>query len=439
MTDRWTDRLDKASFSPALKQKMMASRQTFLDEVKPAGPQLERGLGLHYASFVGDAQGSVPARCAVGIVAERLEADALAERRRLEAQGVAGAELENRVYQFKTKAKTLESAFDPQWQRWRRELNGLAGVNLTTQDVSGPDENTFESALEFALQTRLVHDLAEDVRLVTHADVLKRIIAANKTGMFMHMAGVGAFAEAEDPIRNIDLFYALGVRMMQMTYIQDNKLCASWLQGGDDGGLTELCRAAVRRMNELGIMVDIAHCGPRSAMDIIEASAEPILISHTACSAVYDDRENAYYLDLVLAQPYASGVPRPTKPVSARNASDEILKAVAARGGVAALYNIYCMLAPGDDWSFDAFARHIEHAVETAGADHVAIGADRTFFPGWQAHACEWSNWPYYTVGLVCRGFSDEDIRKIIGANLLRHAKRILSKRPWGAFPLEAG
>ena len=88
-----------------------------------------------------------------------------------------------------------------------------------------------------------------------------------------------------------------------------------------------------------------------------------------------------------------------------------------ARGGIVALYSIWCMLASGDDRSFDIFARHIEHAVAVAGDDHVGLGTDRTFFPNWEPHPCEWTNWPHLTVGLVCRGFSDEQVRKVVGGN----------------------
>jgi membrane dipeptidase len=75
----------------------------------------------------------------------------------------------------------------------------------------------------------------------------------------------------------------------------------------------------------------------------------------------------------------------------------------------------------------------VEHAIETAGIDHVAIGSDRTFFPTWKPSPLDWTNWPYWTVGLVCKGLPDADIQKIIGANYLRYAERVLDKRPWGA------
>ena len=185
-------------------------------------------------------------------------------------------------------------------------------------------------------------------------------------------------------------------------------------------------------MNELGIMVDLAHSGEQSSHDMIEASTEPVLLSHTGCRAVYDDSTNRGYLEKVFQQPYARGATMPTRPVS-RNADDAMLKAVAAQGGLIAIYSIDYVLGTGPE-SFHTWYRHLEHAISVAGIDHVAIGTDRTFFPTWQPGALDWTNWPYWTVGLVCMGHTDNEIQEIIGGNFLRYARQVLDKRPWGAF-----
>ena len=69
-----------------------------------------------------------------------------------------------------------------------------------------------------------------------------------------------------------------------------------------------------------------------------------------------------------------------------------------------------------------------------AGLHHVGIPSDLTFLPDAKPQTMDWTNWPYFTVGLVCRGLSDGEIRKIIGGNFLRLAKQVLDKRPWGPF-----
>jgi membrane dipeptidase len=260
-------------------------------------------------------------------------------------------------------------------------------------------------------------------------DDVERAQREGQVAVIAHLAGVGCFAEAEDPLANLDLFYALGVRMSQLTYIQKNKLCCSWLQE-EDTGLTDLGRRAVRRMNELGVMVDLAHCGPRSALEAVETSAGPAIISHTGCQAVFDDSGDETYLNAVLAQPYARGVARPRK-TSPRHAKDELLRAVARKGGLAAIYVLLYSFEKSPP-SFAGWFRHVEHAISVAGIDHVAVGSDFGFLPGWKPTALDWANWPYWTVGLVCRGLSDDEIRKIIGANVARYAKQALDKRPWG-------
>ncbi len=412
-------------------ERIRAGHQVILDELKSTRAQIERGLELHYNSFVADVQGSVQLSSTHGIVGDRLRQDLEPVRAELSRQDLSPEELNRRLAAIHFKRKTFESAFDAQWIAESQALYRIAGVNLGVCDVAGPEENTFETALDRVSRINYAHDQRDDImRVAKFADIELGIGSGTPSEMF-HLAGVGCFAETSDPLRNLDLFYALGVRMSQMTYIQDNGLCSSYLQERDTG-LTELGRQVVRRMNELGIMVDLAHSGEQSSYEMIEASTEPVLLSHTGCRAVYDDSTNRGYLEKVFQQPYARGATLPTRPVS-RNADDAMLKAVAAKGGLVAIYSIDYVLGTGPE-SFHTWYRHLEHAIKVAGIDHVAIGTDRTFFPTWPPGALDWTNWPYWTVGLVCKGHTDDEIRKIIGANFLRYARQVLDKRPWGAF-----
>jgi len=415
------------------RKRIQAGRKVILDEIKPSRAQLERGLRLHAENFVADVQGSVPVNNPVGLVMDRLEPDIEAINKKLQARRMSEHKRWNKMWFEWQRWKTFESVYDPKWRKTLRELYKAAGVNMGSEDVTGPNENTMESALAHIARSNYVYQRTDDTILIHHADDIKRAARENKPCIIQHMAGVGAFAEAKDPIRNLDLMFGLGVRMMQLTYIQKNKLCCSWMQDRDTG-LTAMGRKAVARMNELGIMVDLAHCGDRSTIEIIEASSEPVLLSHTACRSVYDDASNPFYVKAVMRQDYASGVKYPKK-TGSRNASDETLKTIAANGGIAAFYTIDYVVGEGDhSRTFDAFVRHLEHAVELVGADHVAFGTDRTYFPNWAPAAMDWTNWPYWTVGLVCRGFTDSEIRKIIGGNFLRYARRVLNKKPWGPF-----
>jgi microsomal dipeptidase-like Zn-dependent dipeptidase len=330
------------------------------------------------------------------------------------------------------KAMTFQAAHDRQWIEESRALYEIAGVHLASEDVAHPNDNTFKKALELLARSTLAYDQRPDLDRVINWATIEVGRREGRPCVVQHLAAVGCFADAEDPLYNLDLFYAFGVRMSQLTYIQKNPLCCSWLQH-DDTGLTDLGRRVVHRMNELGILVDLAHCGHRTSHDVIEASREPPSISHTGCKAIYDDATNETYLNAVFAQPYARGVPRPDK-TGSRHVADDTLRALAAKGGMAAFYAIHYMLDSQGSRTFGAWYRHLEHAIEVAGIDHVGIGTDLTFFPSWPPSALDWTNWPYWTVGLVCRGLSDDEIRKVIGGNYLSHVRRVLDKRPWGEF-----
>lgn len=412
-------------------ERIRAGHQVILAELKPTRAQIDRGLELHYNSFVADVQGSVQLSSTHGIVGDRLGQDLEPMRDELSGQDLDSVELQRRLHAGHFKRKTFESAFDEQWIAESQALYRIAGVNLGVCDVAGPEENSLAAALDRVSRINFAHDQRDDTLRVAKLADIERGIRSGKPAEMYHLAGVGCFAETSDPLKYLDLFYALGVRMSQMTYIQANGLCSSYLQERDTG-LTPLGKQVVRRMNELGIMVDLAHSGERSSYDMIGASTEPVLLSHTGCRAVYDDSTNRGYLAKVFQQPYARGATPPTRPVS-RNADDAMLKAVAAQGGLVAIYSIDYVLGAGPE-SFHTWYRHLEHAISVAGIDHVAIGTDRTFFPTWQPGAHDWTNWPYWTVGLVCMGHSDNEIKKIIGTNFLRYARRVLAKRPWGAF-----
>lgn len=417
------DRASHYDIRPSTWQRIEAGHEAILAELKPSKAQLDHGLALHYSSFVADVQGNVSPTSTLALQSDRMAAHLA----RIGAnEDGAGLTEKHR------KCRTFESAFDSQWVEESRALYAIAGVQVGLEDVAHPSENTFGKALEHVARCNFVYDQRDDMIHVASVRDIHRARDRGKPCSVWHLAGVGCFAETADPLTNLDLFFALGVRMFQLTYIQDNALCCSWLQGDDDTGLTDLGKQVVRRLNQLGTMVDLAHCGDHSAMNIIETSSEPVLISHTACRSVYDDASNEKYLSAVLAQAYAHGVPKPER-TGSRNVSDEIIQAIAARDGLVAFYTIDYVLGPGAE-SFDVWFHHLEHAIDVAGIDHVAIGTDRTFFPTWRPAPLGWTNWPYLTVGLVCRGLPDEAIRKIIGGNYLRYIERVLDKRPWGEF-----
>ncbi len=427
----------KSGLRKGFGERIEAGREAILAELKPTSSQIRRGLDLHYTSFVAEVQGNVPINSPQSWIGERLQKDLDKTRRDLEEQDLGEAEVNQRLADMRRSMKTFESAFDPQWRRECRGLYQLTGVDLGVEDVAHPFENDLQAALRHTAWSNFAYEKIDEVVRVSGIEDIDRARQQGKPSTILHLAGVGAFAESENPIEKLDLFHALGVRMSQLTYVQKNALCCSWIQEKDTG-LTSLGKQVVRRMNELGMMVDLAHSGHQSALDIIEVSSEPVLISHAGCSKIYDVSSDPQYVDDLLANQYARGVERPAK-TGTRNFDDEVLGWLAKRGGIVAIYTLDSMLHPVErPLSFGTWFQHFEHAIEVAGIDHVAIGSDRIFFPTWSAPwtpgAMDWTNWPYWTVGLVCRGFTDKEIEGLIGLNFLRYARQVLDKQPWGPF-----
>ncbi len=232
--------------------------------------------------------------------------------------------------------------------------------------------------------------------------------------------------EAATPIENeldrLDILYGLGVRMIGITYVESNTLGGGQWEARD-GGLTHFGRAAVRRMNQLGMAIDIAHSGDRTSLETIERSRAPVFISHAGARAVW---------------------PTP------RMKPDDQLRALAQAGGVigieAAPHSTQSSTAPRHN--LDAVMAHFEHCANLMGIDHVAFGPDTLYgdhvamhhafahlppgrpaardVPAYEpvAYVEGVENpseaFPNIARWLVAHGYSDENIRKVLGENITR-------------------
>jgi len=151
----------------------------------------------------------------------------------------------------------------------------------------------------------------------------------------------------EGDLTRLGIFYDLGVRIAQPTYNRRNLVGDGCLESAN-GGLSRLGHEFVAEINKLQVLLDLSHAGPKTISDGIAASKAPMAITHTGCRALVD-------------------VPR--------NTSDESLKALADRGGVAGIYFMPFLRASGQPHAEDLI-RHLEHAVDVCGEDHVGLGTD---------------------------------------------------------------
>ncbi|MGD2069172.1 MAG: membrane dipeptidase [Gemmatimonadota bacterium] len=257
---------------------------------------------------------------------------------------------------------------------------------------------------------------------VIHARRVGDIRRAHDEGRMAWVASMEGAAMIENDLDRIDLLHGFGVRLLGVAYSEANAL-GSGLKERRDGGLTAFGRKAVERMNKVGLLIDCSHCGDRTTLDTFEVSERPVVLSHIGARALWD---------------------------SNRLAPDDVLEACAATGGVIGIEAAPHTTLTRDHRThdLDAFMAHFRHVVDLVGIDHVAFGPDtlygdhvglhRTYAAALSiedSHGDEAAFEPVEWVRglenptegshnllrwLVAEGYSDEEIGKAMGGNVLR-------------------
>jgi microsomal dipeptidase-like Zn-dependent dipeptidase len=186
---------------------------------------------------------------------------------------------------------------------------------------------------------------------------------------------------------------------MTLCHNGDNDICDSARGSQTHNGVSAFGRQVISEMNRLGMMVDLSHAAEKSFYDALEMSSTPIVCSHSSCRALCDHP---------------------------RNLTDDQMRALAAKGGVmqVTLYNGF-LVKDGKACIEDAM-RHVQHAIDVMGIDHVGLGTDFDGDGGicGLANSSELIN---FTRRLLASGFSDADIQKIWGGNFLRVMQQVQS------------
>ncbi|WP_165748868.1 dipeptidase [Cellulophaga sp. Z1A5H] len=271
-----------------------------------------------------------------------------------------------------------------------------------------------------------IKDNPDKLILATSADDFIRAKKENKTAAFL---GFQNATMIEKSIDNIDTLYDAGTRWIQLTYNQRN-LLGDGSTERTNSGLSDFGIEALARMNELGIMIDLSHCGRQTTNEGIEFSTSGACFNHSMCEALYKDHPRAK--------------------------TDDQIKAMADKGGVIGIICLGYMIGPelGTKTTLETYVDHIDHAVKIAGIDHVGVAADFAI-QGLEATGATRENWyeprltrfkPSYKVQwppwipeldkpdrylqvakvLDRRGYSTGDIEKILGLNWLRYFKDTL-------------
>ncbi|MGA9335265.1 MAG: membrane dipeptidase, partial [Rudaea sp.] len=194
-----------------------------------------------------------------------------------------------------------------------------------------------------------------DAQIAAHPDVLLKVTRGEQLDEAKRSARLGIVYGFQDTtmygenLDRFDRFHDFGVRIVQLTYNRRNLVGDGCLEPGD-AGLSLFGLEMVARMNERGVLIDLSHCGCRTTRESIEASTQPVAITHSGCAALSDNP---------------------------RNTPDAQLRLLAGRGGVFGVYVMPYLRDAGQVMADDVI-RHIEHAVQVCGEDHVGIGTDGT-------------------------------------------------------------
>ena len=215
------------------------------------------------------------------------------------------------------------------------------------------------------------------------------------------MLGIENGHALEGSLDNLRHFAQRGIVYMTLCHNGDNDICDSARGEHTHNGVSAFGREVISEMNRLGIMVDLSHAGEKSFYDALELSSTPIVCSHSSCRALCDHP---------------------------RNLTDDQMRALAQHGGVMQVTLYHGFLVKDGDATLDDAMRHLEHAIEVMGIDHVGLGTDFDGDGGIRglASSAELLN---YTRELLKRKFSEADIQKLWGGNFLRVMRLVQQSR----------
>ncbi len=280
----------------------------------------------------------------------------------------------------------------------------------------------------------------DGIELATSAADIERIVKSRKIAAVLTLEGGHQIA---DDLSVLRMYQRLGIRSMTLTHFRNNNWADSSTDKPRHDGLTAFGKEVVREMNRIGMMVDISHVSDKTFYDVLAVTSKPVIASHSSCRALAD-------------------IPR--------NMTDDMLKALARNGGVvginfgagflnpedakATMANITSMAAQEpkltgkelDDYAAKEYAqqnwarprpasatiadvvKHIDHVVKVAGVDHIGIGTDYDGIPDVPKGLEDVSKMPALVAALLSRGYSEADVRKIMGENFLRVMKQVVGK-----------
>ncbi len=325
----------------------------------------------------------------------------------------------------------------------RMKEGGLGGIFFSIWmdgKITGPE--AVQKALDqIAAVRRMVRSHPNDMALCTTAAEIRRAHAEKKIAVLMGVEG-GHMIDSDLSV--LDTYADLGVRYMTLTHSVNDEWADSSTDKPAHNGLTDFGKSVVAEMNRRGMMVDISHVADKTFYDALEVSKAPMIASHSSCRALCDAPRDMTD-DMIKALASKGGVIQINYYVgflsqeyrNAVNANPELQKEMQAELDKRCGKSEGCQLAEGDKLvreavaagklpkvSWEKIIEHIDHAVKLVGADHVGLGSD--FDGANMPYGMESaSDLPKITDALMKKGYSDADIRKVLGENTLRVMEQV--------------
>ena len=272
---------------------------------------------------------------------------------------------------------------------------------------------------------RMVERYPDDLELATSADDVERIV---KAGKIASLIGIEGGVAIENDLAQLRAFAKLGARYMTLTHNTTLDWADAAVDKPKSGGLSPFGERVVKEMNRLGMLVDISHVSPDTMEDAIRVSQAPVIASHSSAFAIAHHPRNVP--DNILKMLPKNGGVIMVNFYSGFVVPEFGTKLTAVREKLKAKYPDPKDLAKAvQDWmkennlprgSVNTVVDHIDHIVKVAGIDHVGIGSDFDGITSWPVGLEDVSDYPRITEELLKRGYSETDIHKILGGNVLR-------------------
>ena len=281
---------------------------------------------------------------------------------------------------------------------------------------------------EFDIARRVIARYPDKLQLSLTADDIERSFKRGRVASLLGMEGGHAI---ENSLGALRAYYDLGARYMTLTHNVTLDWADAALDSARHNGLTEFGREVVREMNRLGMLIDLSHVSPASMSDALDVTDSPVIFSHSAAKALTDHGRNVP--DSILKRLPRNGgvvmvtfVPAFVSPevavweAQAKEQTDAIKEAVSDSMEQKRRFDEWKATHPRPSATLKQVADHIEYVRKVAGSDHVGIGSDFDGIDTTPEGLEDVSKFPDLFAELIRRGWSDADLKKLAGQNLLR-------------------